>query len=287
MIEYRRWKIMLDIGNINQLKVNRKTDIGYILTKGNDEVFLHINESYHRLLAPGDMVDAFLYFDGQNRLAATLAKPLITTLSHAFITVKDINHKLGIFLDMGISKDLLLSKDDLPNDTSLWPLVGEKLMTTVVYKNRLRAKLLFHELKTMEEPFLTSEDEVDAIVHKISESGLNLLTKNLDSIFVHHSQVRVKPRIGEVVRVRILTQTERGYTASINPFKEKLMIADADQILSYLLEHKTMDLDANSQPEDILTLFNMSKKAFKRALGNLYKKRFVEFREGKTILVKK
>lgn len=279
---------MLEIGNVNTLKVLRKTDIGYMLIKDQEEVFLHFNETNFKELKPHDEVEAFLYFDSQNRLTATLSTPLITTHSFNFIKVVDVNNNLGVFLDMGISKHLLLSKDDLPLDKSLWPRVGDELVTTVVYKNRLRAKLLFHELKEINEnQLLTKEDNIEAVVHKVGEAGINLVSKDFDSIFVHKSQVRKYPRVGEKIMVRILSNTERGYTASINPFKEELMVEDANIILDYLIKNKEMNLDSNSHPEEILEIFNMSKKAFKRAIGNLYKRRFIEFKDGKTILVKK
>lgn len=278
---------MIEIGNINKLKVNRKTDIGYMLEGFNDEYFLHNNETNFKQLKPGDEVDAFLYLDNQNRVAATLATPLITTHSFGLVEVADINDSLGVFLDIGINKDLLLSKDDLPLDRSLWPLKGDKLCSTIVYKKRLKAKLLFHELIMLEEPFYTNKDVLSAIVHKVGEAGVNLITDKFESIFVHNSQVRDLPRVGSRVDVRILSQTERGYTATINPFKETLMEDDANIIFNYLLTNDgVMNLNSNSSPEDIKNTFNMSKKAFKRAIGNLYKRRLVEFNEEKTILVK-
>ena len=51
---------MLKIGEINQLKVKRKTDIGYMLTDGTEDVFLHFNETNHHTLQDNQSVSAFL-----------------------------------------------------------------------------------------------------------------------------------------------------------------------------------------------------------------------------------
>ncbi|QWB96683.1 hypothetical protein KHQ89_07060 [Mycoplasmatota bacterium] len=56
-------------------------------------------------------------------------------------------------------------------------------------------------------------------------------------------------------------------------------------VLQYLIKHESIDLDASSSPEDIKEVFDMSKKAFKRSIGILYKQRRIIFEEGKTKLV--
>ena len=62
------------------------------------------------------------------------------------------------------------------------------------------------------------------------------------------------------------------------------MLDDADTILAYLQERGKMRLTDKSTPEEIQQLFNMSKKAFKRALGTLYKNRQIDFINGETVL---
>ncbi|MFA6801443.1 MAG: S1-like domain-containing RNA-binding protein, partial [Acholeplasmataceae bacterium] len=113
-------------GYVHRLNVLRKTDIGYMLSDGNEEVFLHFNESMHQDLSVNQDVDAFLYFDQKGRVAATLQTPKITLKEPARLNVVTINDDLGVFLDMGIHKDLLLSIDELPLDRHLWPHIGDR-----------------------------------------------------------------------------------------------------------------------------------------------------------------
>jgi|SRR5690554_796846 predicted RNA-binding protein (virulence factor B family) len=278
---------MLKIGNINKLKVNRKTDIGYVLDAPEGEVFLHNNESLHMDLKPFDVVEAFLYFDHKGRLAATLKQPYVTTDTQSFLVVKDINPSLGAFLDMGINKDLLLSKDDLPLDTTKWPQPGDKVLVTIKVKNRLVASIVPKtEIKLVPERELQVKDQVTAYVQKIGREGLNLYTPDGHFIFVHHTMYKDNYRIGQEVVVKITYYSDKGYSGSLIKQKEQAIQSDAEVILEYLKKHKEMPLDADSTPEKIYDYFKMSKKAFKRAIGNLYKNRNIEFKEGKTFLIK-
>lgn len=272
-------------GMINQLVVNRKTDIGYMLDSDEGEVFLHNNESLFQKLEPGTLVDAFLYFDQKGRLAATLKTPLITVGNPGFLTVSDVHGYLGVFLDMGIAKELLLSADDLPYDKSQWPQKGDILYVSIKVKGKLVAKIVAKEdFKITPCEKLELKTKILARVQKIGESGVNLLTKEGNWVFVHNSMFKGVLRYGQEVEVKVTYESDKGYTGSLIQQKEVARYDDASIILSYLIEHKQMQLTANSSPEEIYEVFKISKKAFKRALGSLYKERKVDFVDGKTIL---
>jgi uncharacterized protein len=275
------------IGENQKLTVDRKTDIGYMLTSEKDEVFLHFNESLHQPLNPGDLVDAFLYLDHKGRVAATLKVPYITVNKPSFLTVKDVHPNLGVFLDMGISKDVLLSKDDLPLNTVLWPIVGDKLYVVLYIKGKMVAKLAAKEdiiLEPKEE--LKVKDNVNAYLQNIGRYGLNFLSKEGHLIFVHDSMYQGSYRVGQKAKITITYISEKGINGSLLEQKEKKLFEDANTILSRLIRQGDLNLDSNSSPEDIKQSFDMSKKAFKRAIGHLYKERKVDFVDGKTILVK-
>jgi hypothetical protein len=280
-------KMSLNIGSVNKLKVLRKTDIGYMLDSDEGEVFLHFNESNHLELKPNDLVEAFLYFDQKGRLAATLKTPYITKESPGFLVATDVHPGLGVFFHMGINKDLLLSIDDLPLDYSTWPIKGDKLFLSLKVKGKLVAKIVSkEELKTEFKDDLKPKDKVKAYVQKIGREGINLLTEDLIWIFVHQSMVRDDLRLGEEVEVVITYLSDKGYTGSLTPQKEVLLFEDANMILSYLVRKGELPLTSNSSPEAIKEIFPLSKKAFKRAIGHLYKERKIDFVDGKTVLVK-
>jgi len=271
-------------GRVSQFNVLRKTDIGYMLEHDGEEVFLHFNESLKKDLSVNEVVDAFLYFDQKGRVAATLLTPLITMDRPARLEVKAINPQLGVFLDMGIHKDLLLSKDDLPLNDSKWPRIGDKLFVKMIHKNRLTAKPV-NKQDVRDNDTLEIKQEVYGTVQKIGHAGLNILTDNQVWVFIHHTMYKEDVWLGKVIKVTIINKGEKGYVGSMILQKEGQMVEDAETILNFLIKYREVNLDASSSPEDIKRQFNMSKKAFKRAVGILYKQRRVIFEDGKTKLV--
>ena len=281
---------MLKIGEINKLVVKRKTDIGYMLIDSEEnEVFLHNNETNHKKLDDGDEVDAFLYHDFKGRVAATLSKPYLCVPTPGFLSVKDVNSNLGVFLDNGISKDLLLSNEDLPSSLSLWPKVGDRLYVYLKVKGKLVAKLASKmDVKLTTEETLALNSKHEAHVFKITKEGINLITEQGHLIFVYKLHMRKEYRLGERVEVKIVNINEFGYNGSLIENKEEQLHDDANEILSYLIKHDgIMSLTASSSSEEVAVIFKLSKKAFKRGLGNLYSQRIVDFKDDKTILIKK
>lgn len=275
------------IGENQKLTVDRKTDIGYMLTSEQDEVFLHFNESLHQPLNPGDLVDAFLYLDHKGRVAATLKDPFITINKPSFLTVKDVHPNLGVFLDMGISKDVLLSQDDLPSNTALWPIAGDKVYVVLHIKGKMVAKLATRADIILEpKDELKVKDEVVAYLQNIGRHGLNFLSEEGHLVFVHESMYQGLYRLGQEVKINVTFISDKGVNGSLIEQKEVKIFDDANIVLSTLIRQGDLDLDSNSSPEDIKQIFDMSKKAFKRAIGRLYKERKIDFVDGKTVLLK-
>lgn len=279
---------MIKIGEINTLKVKRKTDIGYMLTDGVEDVFLHFNESNHQNLQDNQTVAAFLYYDAKARLAATLSTPIITVSKADFVMVKEINFELGVFVGNNISKDMLVSKDYLPYDFKLWPEKGDTLYCSLKLKNRLVAKPLNKvEIQLKPETKLGLQQHVDAYVIHAGKEGLNMMSSEGHLIFVHHTQMRRPYRLGEKASVRIARINETDYSGSLIEVKEKMMDQDAEMIYDYLVQNGgQMPFTSDSDKDAIYATFNLSKKAFKRALGRLYSERKVIFQDDQTIIVK-
>lgn len=274
----------MNAGLIYTFIVERKTDIGYILKYNNEEIFLHNNDSLNKELEPGEKVEAFLYHDFKGRLAATLAKPIITLGETAFLEVVGLSHKVGVFLNNGIGKDVLLSRDDLPLNKNMWPQEHDKIFVTIREKGRVVAKRItkdgLHTPITLKE-----KDEVEAYIMQFHNEGLSVITLDQQVIFIHKTQTRDKHRLGELVNVRVMKVYEDTISGTLIKQKEDMIESDALLILNYLKERKEMEFGNHSTPEDIYNEFNLSKKAFKRALGNLYKQRLIDFEDDKTIYV--
>ena len=278
----------LEIGKISQFIVKRETDISYTLSPLDPDltnyVFLHFNQATRRL-NPGELINCFLYYDQKKRLCATMEKPIITTEVFGFVKVVNTN-KAGVFVDIGISKDILLSSDFLPKQEKLWPIVGDSLPCILKVKNNsLVAKPISknqHETKK-----LSLNETYSATVINISDEGIVTCTKSLNTIFIHKSLIRKSFRIGEVINVKITNINGKGeYNGTTIERKEVTRLSDSEIILNYL---KTMGgvipLGNASTPEQISKYFKMSKSAFKRAVGALYKNRMIKIDDYKITLI--
>ena len=185
---------MLECGNINKLTVAKITDIAYTLTDGVEEVFLHFNQSL-RQLNVGEVVEAFLYYDQKKRLCATLEIPIITTTKYDFVEVVGIN-SAGVFINNGIAKDILVSKDYLPKFEKAWPRIGDKIPCIIKTKtNQLVAKIL--EPIDVESDKLEINNKYNGIVIQILNNGINVCTNDYQIVNINKSLLRKQYHIGE------------------------------------------------------------------------------------------
>lgn len=273
----------MNAGLIYKLKVLRKTPIGYILTDGTNEVFMHNNESLYELTA-GDMVEVFLYYDSERRLAASQTIPNATVNNPGWAVVED-RIKSGIFVNIGISKGVLIDKEYLPYDFSAWPNRDDKLFVILKEKNnRLVAKVVNNNdaKKYSIDENIKEDDEVTAYVQRINEEGYILYTDNLSIIYLHKTQVRNKLRLGEKIKVKVTRIDERGIHSTTIEQKENMIDQDKEVVLKYITEHHFVYIDVT--PEFVLENFNMSKKAYKRAIGSLYKERLIQIDNDKYVI---
>lgn len=278
------------IGEYNELEVLRETDISYILTNGEDEVFLHKKE-VTRDLDLHEMISVFLYYDNQRRITATMKQPLIDQRHPGFLNVVGVHPKLGVFLDIGLQKDLLLSIDDLPFIKKEWPAIGDVIFARMrSSKNQLTAKLIsrynISDYLTPEAP-LSKGDMVEAINIYRAEEGNVFMTREGHNIFVYFKHLRKTYRLGETEMVTItIDKGQNEYNGTIIEQKEVMIDLDGQRILDYLQEQGgVMPYTDKSSPETIQLVFRMSKSAFKRALGSLYKAEKVILEKDQTRLL--
>jgi len=279
------------LGDYNELKVLRETDIAYLLTDGHEELFLHKKEAL-KAYETGETINVFVYADNQGRKTASTKTALITIHTAAFLEVVSINQSFGVFLHNGLVKDLLLSKDDLPLRLDDWPQVSDKIFVTMKEKKtHLFAKMVGRkQIKDYLQSSITlvDGDTCDAYVGFLLEDGIVCTSIYGHEIFVHLNNTRKKYRLGEFVQPKILKQNENEeYTGSLIEQKELMIEKDGQIILEYLNNHHgVMRFTDKSSPEDITYAFQMSKSAYKRALGSLYKAGLVELQPTQTILKK-
>jgi predicted RNA-binding protein (virulence factor B family) len=270
------------IGSINKLLVDRKTDLGYVLKEEDVEIFLHNNDCNQMEPEAGSIVNAFLFFDHKGRLTATLEHPLITTVDCDFVEIVDVM-PFGVFVNIGIRKDILFSSDDLPLNRALWPQVGDQVYAYLQNKRNkallveLASREDYEDIKVAAEPSIFGF-KLQVRVLRIATEGVNVMSEEGYLGFIHYSEYKDEPRLGQLLEARVIKVKEDGeINLSLLLQKELAMTDDAQTILDYLLENDgVMLLYDKSSPEAIDDLLNMSKAAFKRALGRLLKENKVK-----------
>ena len=282
---------MIKAFETNTLKVLRKSDLGYMLTDNQTEVLLHFREANDNELNPGDMIDVFIYTDKQGRLCATLNTPTVTVTTPGFASVVETISNLGVFLSINCGKDILLSKDYLPYNKELWPEVDDKILVSLKFKGEkgVTAKPLnrFEIIDLNNNPSKYAlNEEVEGYVIRTGDEGIGVVSKDMQYIFIHKTHLRKSYRLGEAVKPKIIMVKRDEYNGTLTENKEHMIDSDAEIILNYLKKNNgRMSLTAKSSSEEVERILKLSRKAFKRALGNLYKEHKIDCKEDETILL--
>ncbi|GAP03568.1 CvfB family protein [Fructobacillus tropaeoli] len=253
-----------------------------------DGVTYEIDKSeLEKPLKVGGFVTGFAYQNEGHRLQITKTIPAVQKDQYSWGTVVNARHDLGVFVNIGLpNKDLVVSLDDLPTIKDLWPKTGDRLLLAIKEDNkgRLWGKLAQQDIiqavsrQAKLGAGIKKGDQVEATVYRNKLVGTLVLTADYQLGFIHPSQREQEPRLGEVVKARVLGVNDRGIVnLLLKPLAYKLMDEDASFLLIQLQRKADHFLPFNdkSDPEAIKAQFGFSKSQFKRALGRLYKERLI------------
>lgn len=288
-------------GTTVTLKVEREVSpYGFFLNAGDQNVMLHYTELTEKNVKAGDQVEVFIFFDTEDRLAATMKKPFLTLGEMALLEVADIHPRLGCFLEMGLGRQLLLPIRELPELPELRPQIGDFVFAIMEHdkQGRLRAKLAGEqELAPLAIPAPESwkGQTVTARVYKPLQMGTFVLVDagvlGFGIIGMVHASERTRLlRLGEQFEARISHIREDGrVNLSMGLRKEVGMDVDSAAILEFLNARpgQAMPYSDATPPDIIKQRFGISKSAFKRALGKLMKEGLITQKENWTYLVSK
>ncbi len=270
-----------------------ENDQNYFVQKSGVTFRLAKEEGEHHL---GEAVEGFGYQNQKQENVLTTIIPKSLKGHYAFGTVTGSRRDLGVFVDIGLKdKDMVVSLDELPTIRELWPKKGDRLMVSlrVDEKERIWATVadekIFKALSKNGNEAMKNQD-ITGTVYRLKLAGSYLLTEDFHVGFVHPSERYQEPRLGEVVKGRVIGVRPDGVlNVSLKPRAYEAISDDAAMILTFLeraADHQIPYTD-KSTPEEILQTFGISKGQFKRALGNLFKQRLIEQKDGFTKLIKK
>lgn len=266
-------------GSIDFLRVDRlEGSTYYLLGPNSEEVKLNASEVLEGdELEIGEDYSFFVYPGRTGDLFATQNIPDISTDRYDWVKVikKDRD---GVTVDIGIPREIIIPWEDLPKLKEVWPEVGDEVFACLrVDRNdqlygRLASETIVDTMYTAA-PETLLHTTITAHPYRLLRVGTFLLSKEGYKIFVHESERRSEPRLGEAVEVRIIGHKEDGIlNGSFLPLAHERMDDDSEMILTMLNEYGgELPFSDKSDPEAIKEVFNMSKGSFKRAIGRLYK----------------
>ena len=277
-------------GTIPILTIQRKIAEGFILTDGREEVLLPEDEADDSL-EEGQELEVFLYRNKKDQLLATRSIPESRIDAYGWAEVMEVVPGLGVFVDIGIPKEVLVSIDDLPLLKNVWPREGDWLFVSLKTdkQGRLLAKPVTEEdvrQDLVKAPASALKQLVTGRIYRAARAGSFLLTEEGYRGFIHPTERKTEPRLGETVTGRVIDVKADGtINVSLLPLKQAGIEEDAAAILEYLERHEgKMPFHDKSDPEKIRETFQISKAAFKRALGKLMKEKKVVQDESGTSL---
>jgi len=285
-------------GTVLTLEVAREIPPnGYFLSNGIDDVLLPYAEATGKP-KQGDHVEVFLLHDTYDRLMATMRKPLLKLGDLAQLEVVDVNPRLGVFLEIGLGRNLLLPVRELPEKRELHPQVGDRVFVTMQHdkSGRIIARTAREEdlvARCVRAPESWKNSWVDATVYKPLQMGSFIVCEGgvlgFGVIGLIPTPERTRAlRLGERVKVRVafVREEDGRVNASMRQVKEVGRLEDSDKLLEYLQSRPNGAMPYSDQtPADlIMARFGISKSAFKRALGKLIKEGLVEQKENWTHL---
>ncbi len=266
-------------GSIDFLRVDRlEGSTYYLLGPNSEEVKLNASEVLEGdELEIGEDYSFFVYPGRTGDLFATQNIPNISTDRYDWVKVikKDRD---GVTVDIGIPREIIIPWEDLPKLKEVWPEAGDEVFACLrVDRNdqlygRLASETIVDTMYTAA-PETLLHTTITAHPYRLLRVGTFLLSKEGYKIFVHESERRSEPRLGEAVEVRIIGHKEDGIlNGSFLPLAHERMDDDSEMILTMLNEYGgELPFSDKSDPEAIKEVFNMSKGSFKRAIGRLYK----------------
>jgi hypothetical protein len=268
---------MPSIGKYNSLQVVKELDFGVYLDGSElGEILLP-----RRYVPDGckidDEVKVFLYFDSEDRIIATTEKPFATVDEFALLRVKAVD-QYGAFLDWGLMKDLLVPfREQKENMVS-----GRSYLVYVYYdekSNRITASAKIEKFLDRILPNYEVGQQVDLLIWQSTDIGYKTIINQANHGILYSNEVFQKLNVGQKIKgyIKKIRDDEK-IDLSLFPSGYEKVSEHADKIIEYLRNQGGYaSITDKTAPETIYSLFGISKKMFKNAVGNLYKQEIIVF----------
>ncbi len=267
---------MIELGKINRLRVVKQVDFGLYLDGGRKlgEILLpskYIPENTQI----GDEVEVFVYLDQEERIVATTEEPYAQVGDFAFLEVAWVN-QFGAFLDWGLMKDLFVPF----REQKMKMQKGKSYIVHVHLDEesyRIMASAKVERYIDDSYPPYQVGDEVEVLVWQKTDLGLKVIVNNRYAGLLYDDQVFRKLRTGDFATAYVSQVRPDGkLDLRLSPPGQAAVADFSEVLLQYLKDNGGHTVLCDKSPaEDIYQVFGVSKKVFKKAVGDLYKRRLV------------
>lgn len=265
----------IKLGDYNHMKVVKRVDFGLYLDGGNEGEILLPARYVPEGCKVGDEIDVFVYLDQDERPVATTQTPLAKVGEFACLEVSWVN-EYGAFLDWGLMKDLFCPF----REQKMRMVKGNKYVVYVLVDEesyRLMASAKVERYMSKERPPYKHGDEVDLLVWQKTDLGFKVIVDNKFSGLVYENQVYRHLTTGDRLKGYIDHIRQDGkIDITIQPTGRRQTEEFSESLLQYLKENNGhCDLGDKSPSELISDRFKVSKKTYKKAIGDLYKRQLI------------
>lgn len=266
-----------ELGKRKKLMVVKKVDFGVYLGTQEDKVLLPKKE-VPRDVEIGDPIEVFLYKDSSDRIIATVRTPKIILGEVKTLEVVATG-RIGAFLDWGLEKDLLLPF----REQTVKVEKGDKVLAALYVdkSGRLCATMKVYELLEKDSPY-QKDDEVKGRIYEISDKfGAFVAVDDRYSALIPKREAFGNLKVGMEIEGRVVkVQSDGKIDLSIRKKAFLQMDDDAQMVLKKIKMYGgKMPFTDKTESEIIKKEFGISKNAFKRAVGRLYKEHKIQIGE--------
>lgn len=266
---------MADIGKLNKLRVVKEVDFGIYLDGGIHGEILMPKRYVPEDCKPEDIIDAFVYMDSADRIICTTEKPYAMVDEFALLTVVSVN-QVGAFLDWGLMKDLLVPF----SEQTVKMEEGNAYMVYIYLDNESRRIVASAKL----DQFLDNKpsefepgEAVDLIICSKTEIGYKAIVNNTWWGILYGNEVFQHLNKGQHVKgyIKKVREDDKIDLSLFKPHYAK--VDEISDIVFERIEERGgyLEVTDKSSPETIYDVFGVSKKAYKIAVGKLYKQKVI------------
>ncbi len=264
------------VGKYANLEIGELLPMGALLVAGEMGNILLPNKQVPDNSQVGDVVKVFIYLDSEDRVIATCQRPRATVGQVANLRVADVN-EMGAFLDWGLVKDLFLpfaeQKKRLEVDQQCIVYVYMDNTDRIIATTRLN-RFIKDEVAVIYDNY-NPGDKVRILIAATTDLGYKAIVDNKYWGLIHHSDVRQAIRVGQKVDAYVRKQRDdKRLDLSLQPIGYQKVGGLSEQIMQKVEEGNGFLALSDKSPAELIEMhFGVSKRAFKMAIGKLYKDR--------------